>query len=79
MRLIDDAGTLWHHFWSLRLALLSALLNAATVAATMLFPTTTSVRIAAAVGVLSFSSSIASACARLVKQPTLPAAPDAQP
>lgn len=28
MRLIDDAGTLWHKFWSVRLAALSVIVSA---------------------------------------------------
>ena len=77
MHFIDDAGKLWHRFWSLRFALLAASLNAASVAVMLVLPERTSVRIALAVGVLSFSSSIASAYARMVKQPKLQGDDDA--
>jgi hypothetical protein len=68
---IDDARTIWHRLWSIRLALLAAALNAALVVATMVLPEHTSLRVAGAVGVLAFSSAVASAYARVVKQPAL--------
>lgn len=71
MRFIDDADKVWHRLWSLRLSLLAGALNAACVGVMLVLPARTSVRIALAVSVLSFSSSLASAYARVVKQPKL--------
>lgn len=71
MKLIDDAGQVWHRLWSLRLALLSAALNAGLVVATMALPSHTSVRVAGAVGILAFASAVSSAYARVVRQPGL--------
>ena len=71
MTLIDNAGQLWHRFWSLRFSLLAAFLSAAGVVATMALPEHTSLRVALMVGVLTMSASIASMYARLVKQPRI--------
>jgi hypothetical protein len=74
MQLIDNAGHLWHRFWSLRLAALAAVLSGATVAATMALPEHTSLRVALLMGMLTAAAAIASALARVVKQPGAQAA-----
>lgn len=71
MTFIDNAGQLWHRFWSQRFAALAALLNAALIVATMALPEHTSLRIALVVGLLALSSSLAGMYARMVKQPAL--------
>lgn len=69
MHLIDNAGQLWHRFWSLRFAALAAVLSGASVAATMALPEHTSLRVALLMGLLTAAASVASVLARLVKQP----------
>lgn len=71
MHLIDNAGQVWHRFWSLRFAVLAAALSAATVVATMVLPEHTSLRVALCMGLLTAAASVASAYARLVKQPAV--------
>jgi len=73
MHLIDNAGQVWHRFWSLRFAALAAVLSAASVVATMALPEHTSLRVAFGVGLLTLASSAASVYARLVKQPAIQA------
>ena len=73
MTLIDNAGQVWHRFWSLRFAVLAAVLSAATVVATMALPEHTSLRVSFGVGLLTLAASLASAYARLVKQPAVQA------
>lgn len=78
MKLIDNAGQVWHRFWSLRFAALAAVLSGASVAATMALPEHTSLRAALLMGLLTTASAIASVLARVVRQETLPL-PAAEP
>jgi len=71
MHLIDNAGAVWHRFWSLRFAVLAAVLSGACVTATMVLPEHTSVRVALGMGLLTCASAVASALARVVRQPQL--------
>jgi len=75
MRLIDNAGQVWHRLWSLRFAVLAAVLSGVCVAATMALPEHTSVRVALGMGLLTCVSAVASALARIVHQPQLAPAP----
>lgn len=65
MRLIDDAGRLWHRLWSVRLSLLAAGLGAVDAAMPFLAPEHASRRFAAATAVVALAAGIA----RLVSQP----------
>lgn len=79
MKLIDNAGQVWHRLWSLRFTLLASCLSAAGVVATMALPQHTSLRVAMGVGLLTLAASLASFYARLVKQPRLAAVASAAP
>ena len=67
MRLIDDAGRVWHRLWSVRLSILAALLGAADAALPFVAPEHASPVFAALVAAVS----LAAAGARLVAQPKL--------
>ncbi|HEX7687332.1 MAG TPA: hypothetical protein VF453_06485 [Burkholderiaceae bacterium] len=67
MKLIDDAGKTWHRLWSVRLAILAALLGAADAALPYIAPAHSSPAFAA----LTAAVSLAAAGARLVAQPKL--------
>lgn len=71
MQLIDDARKTWHRLWSVRLALLSALLSAAEFALPLVPDSVADVigrgRFAAA----AFAISVGAAVARVVSQPRL--------
>lgn len=67
MILIDDAGKVWHRLWSVRLAVLSAILSACEFAMQYLAPAHANGSFAAA----AFFVSLASGVARIVAQPAL--------
>lgn len=67
MKLIDDAGRVWHKLWSVRLSLLAALLGAVDVALPFVAPSHRSVPFA----LLAAAVSLAAVLARLVTQPKL--------
>jgi hypothetical protein len=67
MRLIEDAGRVWHRLWSVRLSVLAAVLGAADAALPFLAPPHAS----AAFAGLTAMVSLAAAGARLVAQPKL--------
>ncbi|RTL37175.1 MAG: hypothetical protein EKK53_21635 [Burkholderiales bacterium] len=64
-KLIDDARSIWHRLWSVRLALISAALSAVEFALPHFAPSERSGAFAATAGVVS----LAAAVARLVAQP----------
>lgn len=63
MRLIDDAGQLWHRLWSVRLSLLAAALSALAAGLAM-FQTTNLL-----VVILAIVVNLAAGLARLIPQP----------
>ena len=67
MKFIEDARHLWLRLWSVRLALLSALLSAAEVAVPYLAPAAPSHLFAILAGCVA----LAAAVARIVAQPAL--------
>ncbi|MEK7945713.1 hypothetical protein WKR98_13230 [Pigmentiphaga sp. YJ18] len=67
MRLIDDAHTVWHRLWSVRLALLSALFAAADVA----LPLWQGLLPARTFAAISTLLAVAAAIARVIQQPAL--------
>lgn len=67
MKLIDHAGRVLRHAWSIKLALLSAALSACEVAIPLLAPEARSVPFAALAGLVA----LAAAVVRLVAQPKL--------
>ena len=67
MVLIQDAGFLWHKLWSVRLAILSAILSACEFAMQYLAPSHANGSFAVA----AFIVSLASGVARIVAQPAL--------
>lgn len=73
IRLLPDARRLLARAWSVRLALLSAVLSAAEVVTSYVAPAQPSGKFAAFAGVLS----LAAAVARLVAQPRTLGKPDA--
>lgn len=67
MRLIDDAGQVWHKLWSVRLALLAAGLGAVDAALPFVAPQHASPLFAA----MTAAVSLAAGLARLVQQRSL--------
>jgi hypothetical protein len=67
MKLIDDAGAVWHRLWSVRLALLAAALDGANVLLGYLVPAHPRQSLA----ILAGGVAMAAAIARLVAQPKL--------
>jgi len=67
VKLITDASRLWPRLWSVRLAVLSALLSACEVALPYAAPSTQSIPWAALSGLVA----LAAAVARIVAQPAL--------
>lgn len=79
MRFIDNAGQLWHRFWSVRFSILAGALQAASVVVMIVAPAHQSLRFALFAGFMAFSASVASIYARLVAQPALKGLTDGQP
>lgn len=75
MRLIDNAGSLWHRFWSLRLAILTTIFGSIT-AAYLTLPSDWLPSIPAwlkeAVSYGTILTAIFSGVSRVIKQPGLP-------
>ena len=67
MRLIDDAGRVWHRLWSVRLALLAAVLEGASVLLGYLLPPHPRM----ALSLLAACVSAGAALARVIAQPQL--------
>ena len=71
MKLIDDVDQLWHRFWSVRFAVLSALFGIAAQLQDSL-PIIRDFVTPHEFAVLSIACGVASAMSRVIKQPTLP-------
>lgn len=74
MKLIEDAGDIWHRLWSLRLSLASGAMGAVAAALPFAAPDHRSVGFALLVFAATLIASLlalASAWARLVRQPKL--------
>lgn len=67
MKLIPNAGALWHRLWSVRLLILASLVQAADAAVPYLMPEHPRLRLTA----LAMLISLAAAFARLVHQPSV--------
>ena len=67
MTLIEDAGKVWHRFWSVRLAFLAALLGGADAAMPFIAPEHASPCFAVAAAAVS----VAAGLARIVAQPRM--------
>lgn len=67
MQLIDDASKIWHRLWSVRLAILAAVLGAIDAALPFVAPAHASPWFA----LLTMFVSLAAAGARMVRQPSV--------
>ena len=67
MILIDDARHVWHRLWSVRLGILSAVVEGANVFASSWFQVAPSTKLAAVAGLLALAASLS----RIIKQPKL--------
>lgn len=68
MKLIDDAGRVWHKLWSVRLALLGALFSAAEFAVSLAPEAVANVVGQGRFAAVAFVVGIGAAIARLVQQ-----------